>query len=98
MGSEAESLTTGTYRQLDSVLKTLGFSRIEGEGATVYRQIAKDVVIVLPRVDPQEEIEPRHWIAVRNALEAKAIAPAGIFADLMSDAVKAASATPAPSD
>jgi hypothetical protein len=76
-----------TYRRLDEVLRSLGFSAREPEpGTRLYTHEKTGAPIVLPVLPDQDEVLPRHLMGVRMTLEAFGIADPPEFASRLQKA------------
>jgi hypothetical protein len=76
-----------TYRRLDEVLRSLGFSVHEPEqGTRLYKHAGSGALIVLPVLPDQEEVLPRHLVGVRMTLEAFGVADPPEFASRLQKA------------
>jgi hypothetical protein len=63
-----------TYGQLDQVLRSLGLTAWTNDTAEpparLYEHKATGALIVLPVMREEEEVQPRHRLAVRSLLDA----------------------------
>jgi hypothetical protein len=76
-----------TYRRLDEVLRSLGFSVQEPEeGTRLYRHARSGALIVLPALPEHDEVLPRHLVGVRMTLDAFGIADPPEFASRLQKA------------
>jgi hypothetical protein len=76
-----------TYRGLDEVLRSLGFSVREPEqGTRVYRHAETGALIVLPILPDADPVLPRHLVGARMTLDGFGIADPLEFASRLQKA------------
>lgn len=63
-------MTEVTYRRLEEVLRSLGFSlRLVKEKNKVYHHEGTGAMVVFPELPPDDPVLPRHLLAARSGWE-----------------------------